>query len=79
MSPLYMNDVFELAGQNTSSTKTSLFKLCQPLQKANRGQKSLSYVAPSIWNITCQDFLKTTENVNTYKHRVKKLFLQNEQ
>ena len=31
LSPLYMNDVFKLAGQNTTTTRTSLFKLSQPL------------------------------------------------
>ena len=64
LSPLYMNDVF---------------KLSQPLRKTNHGQKGLSYVAPCIWN-KLPDFLKTTENVNTFKHRVKKhFFSQNEQ
>ena len=32
-------------------------------------------VAPSIWN-KLPDFLKTTDNANTYKHRVKKHFFQ---
>ena len=27
LSPLYMNDIFKLAGQNTTATRTSLFKL----------------------------------------------------
>ena len=66
LSPLYMNDVFTLTGQNTSATRTSLFKLSQPLRKTNHGQKCLSYVAPRIWN-KLTDFLKTTDNVNTYK------------
>ena len=74
-----MNDVFKLADQNTTTTRTSLFKLSQPLRKTNHRQKSLSYVAPSIWN-KLPDFLKTTDNVNTYKHRVKKRFFsKNEQ
>ena len=59
-----MNDVFKLASQNTTATRTSLFKLSQPLRKTNRGQKCLSYVAPSIWN-KLPNFLKTTDNVNT--------------
>ena len=51
-------------------------KLClRPLQKTNHGQKSLSYVALCIWN-KLADFLKTTENVNTFKHRVKKHFFR---
>ena len=32
-------------------------------------------VAPSIWNKS-SDFLKTTDNANAYKHRVKKHFFQ---
>ena len=31
LSPLYMNYVFKAAGQNTTATRTSLFKLSQPL------------------------------------------------
>ena len=79
LSPLYMNDVFKQAGQNTTATRTSFLKLKQRLQETNKGKKSLSYVAPSIWN-KLLNFLKTTENVNTYKYRVKKgFFSQNEQ
>ena len=75
LNPLYMNDVFKPAGQNTTATRTYFFKLSQPLRKTNHGQKSLSYVAPCIWN-KLPDFLKTTENVNTFKHRVKKHFFR---
>ena len=71
--PLYMNNVFKPVGQNTTATRTYLFKLSQPLQKTNYGQKSLSYVATCIWN-KLPDFLITTENLNTYKRRVKKKF-----
>ena len=73
-SSLYWNDVFKLADQNTTATRTSLFKLSETL-RSNHGQKRLSYVAPSIWD-KLPDFLKTTDNVNTYKHRVKKHFFQ---
>ena len=78
LSPLYMSDVFKPAGQNTTAIRTYLFKLSQPLRKINHGQKSLSHVAPCIWN-KLPDFLKATESVNTFNHRVKKhFFLQNE-
>ena len=70
-----MNHVFKLAGQHNTATRTSLFKLSQPLRKINHGQKSISYVAPSVWN-KLPDLLKTTDNVNTYKHRVKKYFFK---
>ena len=73
LSPLNMNDVFKSAGQNATATRTSLFKLNQPLRKANHGLKSLPYVEPSVWS-KLPYFLKTTENVNTSKHRVKRHF-----
>ena len=73
LSPLYMNDIFKPAGQNTTASSTSLFRLREPLRKTNHGQKGLSYVAHSFWN-KLPHFLKTTHNVNTYKHRVKKYF-----
>ena len=71
LSPLYMSDVFTPAGQNTSTTRTSLFNLSQLLQKSNHRQKSLSYVALSMWN-KLPAFLQTTENINMYKQKVKK-------
>ena len=74
LSILYLNDVFKLAYQKTTTTRTSLFKLSQTLTN-NHGQKSISYVAPSLWD-KLPDFSKTTNNVNTYKHRVKKHFFQ---
>ena len=70
-----MDDAFKLADQNAIATRTYLFKLNQSLRKTNHGQKSLSYVARGIWN-KLPDFLKTTDNVNTYKHKSKKHFFQ---
>ena len=55
-----MNDVFKSADQNTTVTRTYLFKLSQPFRKTKHGQKNLLYVAPCIWN-KLPDFLKTTE------------------
>ena len=75
LSPLYMKDVFKPAGQNTAVTWTYLFKFSQPLRKTNHGQRSSSYVVPCIWN-KLPDFLKTTENINTFKYRVKKYFFR---
>ena len=75
LSPLYMNDVFKPTSQNATATKTFLFKFSEPLRKTNHGQNSLSYVAPSIGN-KLPDFLKTAENVSTYKYRVKKQFFR---
>ena len=65
LNPLYMNDVFKLAGQSTAATRTSLLKLSQPLRKTNHAQKSLSCVAPSVWN-KLPNFLKTTDNSSVF-------------
>ena len=72
-SPPYMNDVFKPAGQPNTITRASLLKLNQPLRRTNHGQNNISYVGPIIWN-NLPNSLKTTGNLNTYKHRVKEHF-----
>ena len=72
-SPPYMNDVFKPAGQPNTTTRASLLKLNQPLRRTNHGQNNISYIAPIIWN-NLPNSLKTTDNLNTYKHRVKEHF-----
>ena len=68
-----MNDVFEQAGQPNTPTRASLLKLNQPLRRTNQGQNNISYIAPIIW-YNLPNSLKTTNNLNTYKHRVKEHF-----
>ena len=65
-----MNDVFKPAGQPNTTTRASLPKLNQPLRRTNHGQKNISYISPIIWNNFLYS-LKTTDNLGTYKHRVK--------
>ena len=72
-SPPYMNDVFKPTGQPNTITRASLLKLNQPLRRTNHGQNNISYIAPIIWN-NLPNSLKTTHNLNTYKHRVKEHF-----
>ena len=72
-SPLYMNDVFTLAVQPNTTTRASLLKSTQPLGRTNHGQKNVSYIFRIIWN-NLSDSLKITNNLNTYKHRVKDHF-----
>ena len=74
LSPVYMNNVFKPAGQNATATLGFLcLNLGSRCEKPITDKTSLSYVAQSIWN-KFPDFLKTAENVKTYKHRVKKHF-----
>ena len=72
-SPPYMNDVFKPAGQPNTTTRVSLLKLNQPLRRTNHAQNNISCIAPIIW-INLPNSLKTTDNLNTYKHKVKKHF-----
>ena len=71
--PPYMSDVFKSAGQPNITTRASLLKLSQPLRGTNHGQNNISYIAPIIWNNLPNSF-KTTDNLNTYEHRVKEHF-----
>ena len=72
-SPPYMNDVFKPAGQPNTTTRASLLKLNQPLRRTYHDQNIISIISPIIWN-NLPNSLKTTENLNTYKHRVKEHF-----
>ena len=76
MSPPYLNDVFKpvlLPVQPNTTTRASLLKLNQPLERTNHDQKNISYIALIIWN-NLPNSLKSTDNLNTYKHRVKEHF-----
>ena len=68
-----MNDVFKPAGQPNTTTRASLLKLNQSLRRTNHGQNNISYTGSIIWN-NLPNSLKTTGNLNTYKHRVKEDF-----
>ena len=72
-SPPYMNDVFKPVGQPNNIARASVLKLNQPLRNTNYGQNNISYIASIICN-NLPNSLKTTDNLNTYKHRVKKHF-----
>ena len=65
-----MSDVFKSAGQPNTITRASLLKLSQPFRRTNHCQNNISYITPIVWN-NLPNSLKTTGNLNTYKHRVK--------
>ena len=72
-SPAYIN-VFKPSGHPITNARAPFLKLIQPLQNTNYGQKTLSYLAPNIWN-SLPVSLKATEGLNTYKHKMEKHFL----
>ena len=58
----------------TIDTRNSFAKLKYPFRKTNTGQKTLSYIGPSLWN-NLPETIKKTNNLNTFKHNVKSLYL----
>ena len=48
--PSYQNEIFEFAPKCRIVTKNSSAKLKHPFRKTNTGQKTLSYIGPSLWN-----------------------------
>ena len=70
-APGYMADIF--LRDDAKRTRNSILHLKKPLAKTN-GQKSLSFIGPSIWNQLPSE-IKILTNNNTFKHQVKSLFL----
>ena len=56
-------------------TRNSTLQLSKPSSKAS-GHKVIAYLAPSIWNELPSD-MKLIPNLNTFKHKLKKWFLEN--
>ena len=47
-----------------------------PLRESNLGQKSISFIGPSIWNKLSSD-LKMLNTTTSFSHNYKKLVLKN--
>ena len=71
-SPSYMSDMFHPKSTKIQ-TRNSVLQLTKPSSKTS-GQKGLAFLAPTIWNDISSD-LKLTPNLNTFKHKLKKRFL----
>ena len=65
--------IMYLNGQPSTTTWASLLKLNQPLRRTNHCQNNISCIALVIWN-NLPNSLKTTNNLNTYKYRIKEHF-----
>ena len=69
-----MNEIYTKTNQNNTVTRNSSLKLFQRLRTEALRQKCLSYLGPYIWN-GLPDDVKLLNNVNTFKHKVKKTYL----
>ena len=56
------------------SLRNNFVKLKRSFRNINTGQKALSFIDPSFWN-QIPETLKKTDNLNTFKHNLKKHFL----
>ena len=74
--PHYLNEVYEYVPQCTIESISNFAKLNIPFQKTNLGQNGLSYIGLSLWNSLLGSLKKTTI-MNTFKHNLKKKYLDN--
>ena len=65
-SPFYVNELF-VPSRNIYKTRLNMaFEM--PLRKSNLGQKSMSFMAPSIWKKLSND-LKILNTATSFTHR----------
>ena len=69
--PYCMKEVFEYASQGRISSRNNYARLKVPFRKTTMGQKSLSYIGPSVWN-KLPSSMKRNIALNTFKHGLKK-------
>ena len=69
-----MKEVFEYASQGRISSRNNYAKLKVPFRKTTMGQKSLSYIGPSVWNKLPSSMKRNS--LNKFKHDVKKHYLR---
>ena len=63
--PYYLNE-------GNISLRNNFLKLKRPFRNVNTGQKALSFIGHSFWNQIPET--KKTDNLNTFKHNLKKHF-----
>ena len=64
--PFYLNEIFEFTLRCRINTRNSFAKLKHPICKTNTGQKTLSYIGPSLWNNLPETIKKTPNNLKTF-------------
>ena len=69
-----MAEIFNPISRNDIGTRNSFLKLTQPSRRTKQGQNCLSFIGPSIWN-KLPERIKDSNNLNSFKHKVKEHFL----
>ena len=73
-SPIYLNEVFDVAAESNLKLKGSFRKLKCPFRKTNNSQFPFFYIGPIFLNKTPKT-LKCGNNLNNFKHNLKIDFL----
>ena len=56
--PYYLNEIFEFAPNCRIGTRNNFSKFKNSFRKTNMGQKTISYIGPSIWNSLSESIKK---------------------
>ena len=70
----YMSEVFAFPENRNIELRNSDWKLDRPGRNKNMGRNCLSWQGPTQWNLL-GDNIRATVNYNTFKHKVKELYL----
>ena len=73
--PNYLNEVFDVTTESDLKLRNGFQKLKCPFRKIHNGQYTLPYIGPTFWNQT-PNRLKRNNNLDTFKHNLKKYFLK---
>ena len=72
--PFYLNHIFEFAPHCRIDTRNSFVKLEHAFRKTTTGQKTLSNLG-LFAELSTRTHKKKTNNLNTFKHNAKNLYL----
>ena len=75
--PHYLNGVYEYAAQCRIESKSNFAKLKVSFWNTNMGQNGLSYIGLSLWNNLPGSLKKKNTILNTFKHNLKKKYIDN--
>lgn len=75
LAPKHMHEIFTAADQTRIQTRASNQKLIHPHCNKVSGYKTISNLGPILWN-KLPNQVKSSNNVNTFKHRIKDLYFK---
>ena len=74
MSPAYTSELYQPFNHG-HNTRRSNCRLQLPHRNTSYGHEALSFLGPKLWNNLPVN-IKSSSNINTFKHDIKKLFFK---